>query len=121
MKIDINKKYRYRNGGPVRILAVDAKGPNDDGEWQPVIVLDENAGEVTFHCLDGKFSGKDNDELDLIEVREPREYEVVVSTAENTRYERSVIDGKATDDLESGDRRVPLGKWEIIRVREIID
>ena len=70
MKIDINKKYRYRNGDPVRILVVDAKGPNNDEEWQPVIVLDENAGEVTFHCLDGKFSGKDNDELDLIEVRE---------------------------------------------------
>ena len=70
MKIDINKKYRYRMGDPVRILAVDAEGASHGRKPQPVIAWDANAGEATLHFEDGRFdSDSENDALDLIEVR----------------------------------------------------
>ena len=75
MKIDINKKYRYRMGEPVQILAVDLDGPLNGGKPQPVAAYDAKAHEVTFHHSDGRFDyGEANDSLDLIEVREPREW-----------------------------------------------
>ena len=109
MKIDINKKYRYRMGDPVRILCVDAVGPKCNGRPQPVAALDSKAGEVTFHFEDGGFDAcHGNDSLDLIEVREPREWKATVIKGSGKLC--------AYDD---GDEF--LHQYEAIRVREIID
>lgn len=62
--IDINKKYKYRDGSPARILCVDR--PGDAGK--PVISMDE-IGAVWAHTDDGYFSStKREDRKDLIEV-----------------------------------------------------
>ena len=107
MKIDINKKYRYRMGDPVRILCVDAVGPKFRGKPQPVVALDSKTGETTFHFEDGRFDSiEKNDALDLIEVREPRQWEI-------TFYQ----DGSMRANM--GGLASPRG--ETIRVREILD
>lgn len=67
MKIDLNKKYTYRNGEPARILCVDAPG-----EW-PVIAMCDT-GEVTQHDLEGKpWRRAYEDLIEIPEAREPRE------------------------------------------------
>ena len=119
MKIDINKKYRYRMGHPVRILAIDADGAFQEGEPQPVIAWDARAGESTAHFEDGRFdSDWQNNPLDLIEVREPREWsvsEVTTEALENQASGRNPGDIVAYDE---GDERMG---YTIIRVREILD
>ena len=121
MKIDITKKYRTLDGRDVRIHATD--GPN---EKRPVIgSIHNNQGDYwwIFDCTDlGKYADPEHGEspLDLIEIREPREWEIVVSTEANRSYKPGTIDGKATDDLQGGDKRIPSDTWEIIRVREIL-
>ena len=100
MKIDINKKYRYRNGKPARILCVDAPDQDD-----PVISMDEQS-LINRHKPDGRYYPDESSCLDLIEVREPREWEI-------TCYE----DGSMRVNI--GGLKAPRG--ETIRVREIID
>ena len=99
MKIDISKKYRYRNGVEARVLCVDA--PTED----PVISMTPS-GEIVTHRIDGKFYEINDDECDLVEVREPREWEI-------TCYD----DGSMRVNI--GGLAAPRG--ETIRVREIID
>jgi hypothetical protein len=104
MKIDINKKYRYRSGKPARILCVD--GPCvHAGEPQPVVSMDED-GETNTHFPSGRFISalKDSD-WDLIEVREPRE--------------GWIPDYYLYETKEAANRVSSSGV--IIRVREIID
>ena len=109
MNIDITKKYRYRSGQPARILCID--GPcMHMGESQPVISMDES-GEVNSHFSSGRFrSALYDSQFDLIEIREPREFELAINL-ENPAcvYSRSI--GGLKDNPE----------WEIIRVREILD
>ena len=61
--IDINKKYRYRNGEEARILCVD----------RPVnictVISMADSGAIIHHDSDGR-SGHGLDEYDLIEVKE---------------------------------------------------
>lgn len=115
MKIDINKKYRYRNGDLARVLCVDAPGS------QMVVTVDQN-GTLHKHWADGAYCiDSSSTDLDLIEVREPREWEIFVSTELNNSYKAGTIDGSATEDLQVGKRRIPGKYWEIVRVREIIE
>lgn len=109
MKIDINKKYRYRNGKPARILCVD--GPCIYlGEPQPVMSMDAD-GEVNAHFPSGRFvSAVHDSDLDLIEVREPREWTVAVRPG--TCKVCEIYEDKGPLDLHG---------WERVRVREIID
>ncbi|OOY15095.1 hypothetical protein [Thioclava sp. DLFJ4-1] len=67
--ISMDKEYRYRNGGPARVLCVDASGT------QPVITLTKD-GIVRRHYPDGKWTDSDEMPYDLIEVkpRIKREY-----------------------------------------------
>ena len=104
MKIDINKKYRYRNGGSARILCID--GPGD----QPVISLDET-GDALNHSADGRFfRDKKEASLDLIEVREPREWELAIN-----KQDAALVYSRGIKGLKHNP------EWEIVRVREIID
>lgn len=108
MKIDINKKYRYRCGDEARILCVDLVGPNDDGRPQPVASYGGCGEEVLFHFEDGVFDKPDSDDpFDLIEVREPREWKAEGYSA--SRRLLAITDGP------------PIATGEQIRVREIID
>lgn len=47
-KIDMTKKYVYRNGQPARVLCIDVKG------YQPVVSTTEN-GAVFCHNSDGAY------------------------------------------------------------------
>ena len=104
MKIDINKTYRYRNGHPARVLCVD--GPSThNGEPQPVLSMEED-GTTNWHHESGRFMGDgQEDDFDLIEVREPREGWIAAHQMCSTA---------AAAEAYSGINRV-------IRVREIID
>ena len=118
MKIDITKKYRTRDGRDVRIHATD--GPN---EKRPVIgSIHNNQGDYwwIFNCTGlGKYAGPEHREspLDLIEIREPREWNVRVGTEGNTAFGC----GRICAEQKDGDRTPEAcDKWEIIRVREIL-
>lgn len=117
MKIDINKKYRTRDAKwPVTIVSVDGPYPG----FPVVGYTHPSSNPLLSHwSADGSYPA--NTCLDLIEVREPREYELVVSTPQNSRFKTGEIDGAATDDLQRGIRDVSANAWEIIRVREIIE
>lgn len=67
-KIEMGKKYRYRNGKPARIICVDIPGNN-----YPVVSVSEKDCCIYQHADDGKFvrySGEESGR-DLIEVVEP--------------------------------------------------
>lgn len=103
MKIDINKKYRYRNGESARILCVDAPGD------QPVISLD-GSGDTLAHNAAGQFFlYNEESSLDLIEVREPLECWVCVHVDE-----RGITYG-------CGYEKEPAGPHQYRKFREIID
>jgi hypothetical protein len=109
MKIDINKKYRYRNGKPARILCVDGTGSHC-GISQPVVSMEED-GDINSHYEDGRFRGSSDSEFDLIEVREPREFWII----ERENGEARLYNCQQTMGL--GMTPYP----NQIRVREIID
>lgn len=60
--ISMDKKYKYRNGEPARILCVDS----GDEEY-PVISLN-SSGEVLFHSTSGRMTQLAEFEWDLIEL-----------------------------------------------------
>ncbi len=104
MKIDINKKYRTRDGREVIIHAID--GPETDG---PIIASVKclKGWDTRTHRPDGSWSLGVSDR-DLIEVREPREWKATVIRA------NGALSGyRVTDEASEG--------FEVIRVREIID
>jgi hypothetical protein len=105
MKIDINKKYRYRSGESARVICIDAC------ESYPVIAIDE-AGDPTTHTADGRYHENGEDDSDLIEVREPREWWAVV-------YDEKGIGGRLYPVQQIGEDEKPI--CHQIRVREIID
>lgn len=111
MKIDINKRYAWDSGTFKREAIIHSvNGPVDRF---PIIASTKTIGgnwETAAHSPEG-----------FIEVRQPREWQIVVSTGANRSYRAGTIDGKATDDLQCGDMSIPTDAWEIIRVREIID
>ena len=118
MKIDITKKYRTRGGMPVII-----HGFSNPVDGRPLVYSYESGGGQWFldSCDEDGSDVDGNRMFDLIEVREPREWEIVVSTPANRSHKPGTIDGNATDDLQGGDKRIPNDTWEIIRVREILD
>ena len=118
MKIDINKKYCYRNGKPARILCVD--GPCIHlGEPQPVMSMEES-GDVNAHFPSGRFkSALADSDLDLIEVREPREGFISVVT--EATYERAYRLGDPVGTFVTHRPGDEEDGFEVIRVREIID
>ena len=66
-KIEMNKKYRTRDGRPARVICVDAKST------QPVVALvsrtrDETSEFIIRVSLKGEFYTGEKYELDLIEV-----------------------------------------------------
>lgn len=64
--ISMDKRYRTRDGGKVRLLCADRNGA------RPVIVLLEEAGEevVTSYLSDGRWSAAVDSDIDLIEIPE---------------------------------------------------
>ena len=109
MKIDINKKYRTKSDQwPVTIVSTDGPYPGF-----PVVGYAHHTGTplLCHWSEDGKYPANTN--VDLIEVREPREWKAVVVTGDPV-----LADGSLANYAE-GDEEDP--KYEIIRVREIID
>lgn len=63
--ISMDKKYRYRNGEPARILCTDRT--SNCATVFPVIALNL-AGNMTVHSIEGKAGHSTNSDWDLIEV-----------------------------------------------------
>ncbi|UCV26767.1 hypothetical protein [Ferribacterium limneticum] len=66
MQIDINKKYRTRDGHPVRILCCDKLG-----DCFPVVALisyPKGHEETNLYTLNGRYNSVGTDQRDLIEV-----------------------------------------------------
>jgi hypothetical protein len=116
MKIHINKKYRTRDGREVIIHAID--GPDKS---LPVVASIRNPGG----WMAGKWRADGigtNESSSLIEVREPREFQLVVSTAANDIKPLGTLSAFRTERLAEGKtEHLDAPYWEIIRVREIID
>ena len=104
MKIDITKKYRTRDGREVIIHSTD--GPR---RGLPVIAsLYTEDGWIPFQWREDGIHPHGQTTDDLIEVREPREWKATVRNATGEIY---------AYDLGDEDSN----KYEVIRVREIID
>jgi len=101
MKIDIDKKYRTIGGEEVEYLHRAPEAWPDEHPWRGIVNGTAHSWSDT-----GKFC-KDSDSpyhLDLIEVREPREWQI-----------------RGFEDIDSVYTGPSLATGEIIRVREIID
>ena len=114
MKIDINKKYRTREGRGVIIHCTD--GPRDGF---PVIASIESPGATGgWIARDFTESGKhllaELDGYDLIEVREPMEWTLAVSVGHGN-YKAGELSSSRTQSQEFSEFWIP------VRVREIID
>lgn len=59
--ITMDKKYKYRNGQPARVLCVDR------GTYCPVVSVSER-GAINAHFADGHYGSGGDHNLDLIEV-----------------------------------------------------
>lgn len=72
-KISMDKKYKTRDGRPVRIVCVDLKNPT-----HPVLALVMNASEETIiTCTKGgDYVGNHEHKLDLIEVSPYEDFKV---------------------------------------------
>jgi hypothetical protein len=104
MKIDITKKYCYRDGKKAQILCVDAD------EHGPVVSLDENH-QMHRHREEGSYyCSLKQSSKDLIKVREPREWTLSVKPGT-----------LKVSEIYEDDGPLDLHGWERVRVREIID
>ena len=104
MKIDITKKYQTRDGRDVTLLHRAPDGWPTKWPWRGMI-----SGESVTWTDEGHHIRGGNDDWNLIEVREPREFELAINLENpNCVYSRSI--GGLKDNPE----------WEIIRVREIL-
>ena len=108
MKIDINKTYRYRNGEPARILCQDAPGREDS-----VISLTAG-GWIHRHYKCGSYLEGERNSLDLIEVREPRDFWINIYPGRGTALHETL---ESAEDGKAGG----FANVETIRVREILD
>jgi len=105
MKIDPNKKYKTRDGQEVSLLH---KAP--DGWPNPYVIrglLNENPVSWTD---EGRFNTASESHVDLIEVREPREW--VMHVKPSSQKVAAIYE----DQWEEASQ-----PWERIRVREIIE
>ena len=109
MKIDITKKYRTRDAKwPVTIVSTG--GPYSGF---PVVGY-THATSIPLLCHWSEVGGYPaNTNLDLIEVREPREWTAVVA------LEGSLMPTGTLTHYDPEDDCAP--HYEVIRVREIID
>ena len=104
MKIDINKKYRTRDGQQVTQLMRVPTGSDCLYPWTGVI-----NGEWETWTDDGLYSPNEKDGgSSLVEIREPREWKASVSRADGKIYTYNM-----------GDENYAV--YEVVRVREIID
>ena len=95
--IDINKKYRYRNGKEARILCVDRPIKMD---MCLVLSMDPN-GSVWYHDENGRVcSDKIDSLLDLIEVKDKK---VLWLNVYNSPFEGFIYREKERADDESYD------------------
>lgn len=102
--ISLDKKYRYKNGQPARILTTTR---TDKYQQYECPVLSESAdGRTFFHHSDGKSFY--TDAFDLVEIREPREFRAVI-----------IRDGGTLASYDVGDEN--RDEYEVIRVREVIE
>ena len=106
--IDISKTYRYRNGGPARILCTDSPA------GQPVVSMEPN-GKINRHNANGSFSisGLAEASYDLIEVKEPREWRLWVNGKGETAVPSHAGSTLTQSNIDAG--------WVEIRVREILN
>ena len=108
MKIDITKKYRTNDAKwPVTIVSVNGPYPGF-----PVVgyAHSSSAPLLSHWAEDGGYPA--NTRLDLIEIREPREFRLWVNERGNT-----ALPLRAGDKLPQ--RSIDAG-WSEIRVREIL-
>ena len=111
MKIDINKKYRTRDGREVRLLHRVPEGWPTSYPWRG-IVGDASHLTWTDHGVQDLDDPPSDD--DLIEDREPREWTLAVSVG-GAAYKAGEISGQRTQDQSFSEFWVP------VRVREILD
>lgn len=100
MKIDINKKYRTRDGKPVEYLHRVPEGLPTPYPWRGTV----DGNEISWTDEGRLLSGERTSPFDLIEVREPREWTI-----------------RGFEDIDLVYAGPSLATGEIIRVREIID
>lgn len=101
-KIEIGKKYRTRDGKPVRVLCTDLNSDN----YPVVACIEENDNfkHVRFFTADGKFNAGTTHYYDLIEVITLYDFKidepVMVRDYGNKdwhrRYFSGVVEGKAS-------------------------
>ena len=101
--IDINKKYKYRDGSPARILCIDRN------RSMSVVTL-ADSGEINTHGTNGNYlsSGQES-EKDLIEVVPLWEGEIRV-------HENGVI---CKCDPEKDQKPWPETGWRKVKAREV--
>lgn len=116
MKIDINKKYRTRDGREVRLLHRAPEGWPTSYPWRG-IVGDASRLTWTDHGVQDLDDSPNDD--DLIEVREPREWQISVVTEEV--FEKTYRIGYPIGSVSSYQNGDDEQGYEVIRVREIID
>jgi hypothetical protein len=111
MKIDINKKYRTKEGDDVKFLHRVPDGWPTQYPWRGII----GDGNQMSWTDDGRQNvNRSPNDYDLIEVREPREWTLAVAQG-NTAYPDGTISESRTSRGEFSEFWVP------VRVREIID
>lgn len=111
MKIDLNKKYRYRDGKPARVLCVDAPG-----DYSVISMLPD--GDILRHGESGAYYSEGNSSRDLIEVREPLECWVRVATAGNAIHSEGTAVAIQREDSREPTR---TDHWKVVKFREVIE
>lgn len=109
--ITLDKKYKYRNGEPARILAIDTPGN------MPVVSVTVSGLLIQHNPEGGFFRSSPESIYDLIEVREPRECWV------NYHSEQQYMDERQYDSKEKAAfcQRKPMGPCEQIHFREVLE
>jgi hypothetical protein len=106
MKIDITKKYRTKDAKlPVTIVSTDGPYPGF-----PVVGYIHPTGNPWLNHWSEAGGYPANTNMDLIEVREPREWTLSVKPGT-----------LKVSEIYEDDGPLDLHGWERVRVREIID
>lgn len=107
MKIDPNKKYRTRDGREVTLLHRAPEGWPNSYPWRGLVSGDH----VISWADDGSVGPVQNDRYDLVEVRDPREFDVFVRHDGTVYHSPQPFPHNLYVDT----------KGEVIRVREVIE